>query len=99
MNEPNARLRVLIVEDNDGDALLLQEALRERGTLAVEVTRATTLLEGLTALGTSEPDAVLLDLTLPDSQGLETLRRVCQHAPRSPVIIMTGLDDESMAIN
>ena len=98
MNQSSTHLRVLVIEDNDGDARLLQEALRAGSATAVELERARTLTEGLARLDGPPPDAVLLDLNLPDSQGMETLRRVCTRAPRTPVIVLTGLHDESAAI-
>ncbi|MCE9614216.1 MAG: response regulator [Lentisphaerae bacterium] len=91
------RLNVLVVEDNDGDARLLQEALREAAPTPVTMSRTTSLKAARDYLAVQTPDAILLDLHLPDSQGLDTLRRLAQETPRTPIIVLTGLNDESVA--
>jgi PAS domain S-box-containing protein len=87
-----APLRLLLVEDNPGDARLVTEALKDVRRLELE--RAGRLDEGIERLGGRAIDAVLLDLGLPDSQGIDTLRAFLQKAPATPVIVLTGLDDE-----
>jgi PAS domain S-box-containing protein len=91
-------IRILLVEDNPGDARLFLELVRETGAgrLKLEhVERLDTALEKLS----SEPfDIVLLDLSLPDEQGLATLVRTHAHAPKVPIVVLTGLDDEALAV-
>jgi PAS domain S-box-containing protein len=87
-------LNVLLIEDNRGDVLLLREAL---GGGSIEVRPAGTLAEGLAILEHERFDGVLLDLGLPDSQGLATLAAVLA-ATRKPVIVVTGLADEAVGL-
>ena len=91
-------LHLLIIDDNSGDARLVWEELKLSGSRVLfEPAWADCLAAGLARLAASAFDAVLLDLGLPDSQGLETLRRVQETAPKLPVVVMTGLDDENLA--
>lgn len=91
------RLRVLIVEDNPGDARLLQEVLRESRSMQIEWQHVTRLADGLAALQGGALDLVLLDLSLPDARGLEAVVRTHAAAPHLPIVILTGLDDEVTA--
>jgi two-component system sensor kinase FixL len=94
-------INVLLVEDNPADARLLVESLREAGPDLFRVTRAVRLNEALTLLARPQAaafDVVLLDLSLPDSSGLETVTRVRATAPRVPLVVLTGLQDESLAL-
>jgi serine phosphatase RsbU (regulator of sigma subunit) len=84
---------VLLVEDDDGDALLVEDFLAE-ALPGARLTRSRTLGEALSALD-GTVDCVLLDLRLPDAIGLDTVRRVRQRAPDIPLIVLTGLNDES----
>jgi PleD family two-component response regulator len=87
-------LRVLVVEDNRGDRVLLRTNLAPFGQ-AIAITEATTLAEALAAVnGDSLFDVALLDLGLPDSQGLATLVSFLAAAPRVPTVVLTGLDDD-----
>jgi serine phosphatase RsbU (regulator of sigma subunit) len=81
--------RVLLVEDDAGDALLVRECLREVGFSEPEVSWHRTLASGLVALETP-PECVLLDLGLPDADGLSALHRVVAVAGEVPVIVLTG---------
>ncbi len=96
MNERMPRLDVLLVEDNPGDARLIREMLSDVPTAGLRLHQADRLATGLERLGGM--DVVLLDLTLPDSHGLETFQRVRAHAPSMPVVVLTGLDDETVAV-
>lgn len=89
---------VLLIEDNPGDARLVTEYLSERFGDECEVRGARTLADGLEALRDGPFDVVLLDLALPDSCGLDTFMRVNAQAPRTPVVILTGDDDDDQAI-
>ena len=91
-------IRVLLVEDNPGDARLLQEMLNEPGSLRPELTHLGCMNDALDHLTTKIANIVLLDLGLPDADGLTALRQVHAVAPSIPLVVMTGLDDESLAI-
>ena len=92
------RLRVLLVEDEPGDARLVTGALKQSRSPAFTVVHDLTLTGALARLAEGEPfDVVLLDLSLPDSSGIETLRRMQQAQRSLPIVIMTGLDDPAFA--
>lgn len=91
-------LRVLVIEDNPGDALLLELTLEETAPARYKLLQAGTLAAG-TALLASEPvDLVLVDLGLPDSQGLDSCERVVAAAPDVAVVVLTGWDDGGIAL-
>jgi signal transduction histidine kinase len=91
-------LRVLLIEDNPDDADLLRELLAESRGARVALSVAETLDEGMAVLDRAPVDLLLLDLTLPDSRGLETLRRAFAHAARVPIIVLTGLEDDVLGV-
>lgn len=95
MSDPSTH--VLLIEDNPGDADLVRLRLVE-GKSPVDVSCAERLADGLAALAKDAPSVVLLDLNLPDSQGAETFRRVLEKAPNIPVVILSGQDDEALAM-
>ncbi len=88
---------VLLIEDNPGDADLVRLRLVE-GKSAVNVSYAGKLSDGLASLAKHVPSVVLLDLNLPDSHGAETFRRVLEKAPNVAVVILSGQDDEALAM-
>ena len=95
MNEA-IQTRVLLVEDNPAQARLIQE-------LVAEASPGTFFIEHVEKLGDAlhrlqDSGAVLLDLSLPDSQGLATVERVRQQAPHIPIVVLTGLEDESIGV-
>jgi Flp pilus assembly CpaE family ATPase len=90
--------KVLLIEDNLGDARLVQEMLAESGNHAFRIHTADCLLAALDALAHDAFDVALVDLSLPDSHGLETLLTIQRHAPGLPVVALTGLDSDSMAL-
>jgi Flp pilus assembly CpaE family ATPase len=94
---PEGPLRILLIEDNPGDAGLVREMLSGSQGVRFQVEWVQALLPGMVRLGRGEIDMVLLDLTLPDSQGLQTLTAVRSCAPSLPVVILTGLDDALFA--
>lgn len=100
MSEPlrNA-LRVLLIEDDLADADLLKELLSGQRNPSFEVTGVGRLGEGLKRLGEGGIDVVLLDMSLPDSQGVGTASRVSQQFPSVPIVVLTGLDDETFALD
>jgi signal transduction histidine kinase len=92
------KTRVLLVEDNPGQARLIQELLAEAAPEAFSIETADELGAALSRLRSHAADAVLLDLSLPDSQGLATIERVRQQAPDVPIVVLTGLDDQSLGV-
>jgi anti-anti-sigma factor len=91
-------IKVLLVEDNPGDARLLREMLAEVGGISFELEYADQLSSGLERLAVEGIDLILLDLSLPDSQGLDTFARANAQAPQVPIIVLSGLDDEVLAV-
>ncbi len=93
MIERRKEFGILLLEDSPGDAKLFETLL---GTSSAErrVVRAGTLQAGLALLAEREFNIVVLDLGLPDSRGLETFLQTRARAPETPIIILTGLDDE-----
>lgn len=90
---------ILLVEDNPGDARLIRELLvDEIGRAAFDMQVAESLESALEMLGTALPHVVFLDLSLPDSFGLETLYRLQSRAPALPVIVLTGNEDQQLAL-
>jgi signal transduction histidine kinase len=88
---------VLVIEDNPGDADLVRLRLVE-GKSAADVSCVSRLSDGLDSLKQKSPSVILLDLNLPDSQGAETFRKVLEKAPNVPVVILSGQDDEDLAM-
>jgi serine phosphatase RsbU (regulator of sigma subunit) len=86
--------RVLLVEDDEGDALLVRECLFESGVPEVDVLWQRTLADGIEALDES-PGCVLLDLGLPDADGLAALHNLVAAAGPTPVIVLTGRNDRT----
>jgi diguanylate cyclase (GGDEF)-like protein/PAS domain S-box-containing protein len=89
--------RLLLVEDNPGDARLLREMFNEEGSPNTQLTHVVSLGEAERYLQGQAVDVILLDLGLPDAQGLSAVRRAQAAAPRVPLVVLTGLDDESVA--
>lgn len=88
--------RILLAEDNPGDADVLCEAI-EMTCAGATLTVVESLREAMEQAGTGRYELLMLDLGLPDSVGLDTLRAAQRQAPDLPVVVMTGLDDESTA--
>ena len=93
----NATKHVLLIEDNPGDADLVRLRLVE-GKTPVEVNCVQRLSDGLASLSAEAPAIILLDLNLPDSHGSETFRKVLDKAPDVPVVILSGQEDEALAL-
>lgn len=89
--------RVLLVEDNPGDADLVRLRLVE-GNASARVECVPRLSDALESLAREMPSLVLLDLNLPDSHGAETFRKILEQAPTVPVVVLSGQDDEALAI-
>jgi PAS domain S-box-containing protein len=96
MDRP-AATQLLLIEDNPGDARLLREMLSEQRAQATSLKHVECMHDGEQHLATHAVDLILLDLGLGDAQGLEAVRRAHAAAPRVPLVVLTGLDDESVA--
>jgi two-component system sensor histidine kinase/response regulator len=95
LKEPT--LNILLVEDNPGDFVIVKELLKSSG-INFKLTHTLTLKETLSVCIKHDYDVVLLDLGLPDTTGLETLKTIQLFKVKSPVVVMTGLDDEDTAL-
>jgi len=91
-------MKILLVEDNPGDARLVSEMLRECVTLSFRITHAVRIDEALKILKGEKFNVVLLDLNLPDSRGLDSIEKITAQEPTVPVIIFTGVNNETLGI-
>lgn len=94
----DAPLQILLVEDNPGDARLVEAGLKDGLDVDFELLRVARLEEGARTLGERTVDLVLLDLNLPDASGLDTIQGIQSVGSDSPVVVLTGLDDEETAL-
>ena len=90
-------INVLLVEDNPGDARLIRLMLAEGGVPGFAVTHVIRLAEALDRIPIEQLDVILLDLKLPDEHGFQTFVRAYQAAPGIAILLLTGLDDQSLA--
>jgi DNA-binding NtrC family response regulator len=91
-------IEVLLVEDNPGDARLVQESLADASTRQFNLTHVDRLEDAVRRLERGSYDVVLLDLLLQDSQRLGTLMAIHDQAPRIPIVVFTGLEDEVVGL-
>lgn len=91
-------LQILLVEDSISDAILLQESVLSSGVKDLSISVVGSLRESTDHLKNNHIDATLLDLSLPDSSGLETVRRVRGACPDMPIVVLTGVDDEKTGV-
>ncbi len=91
-------INALLIEDNPGDARLIRELLAESGGPGFHLDWADSLSSGLKRLANNEIDVVLLDLSLQDSLGLPTFVKTYTQAPEVPIVVLAGLDDETVAV-
>lgn len=91
-------LKILLIEDNPGDARLIKEALSEVESTDIELSHATRLQEGLEKLAAAKFDVLLLDLSLPDTSGLNTIRQAHKAVAGVPIIVLTGFNDEAFSV-
>lgn len=91
-------MNVLLIEDDPEDSYFIEELLSEENNCPFDLEFSDRLSSGLKRLDKGGVDLILLDLSLPDSHGLETLSKVQAHAPDVPVVILTGLNDKLPAI-
>jgi diguanylate cyclase (GGDEF)-like protein len=97
MNDISQDLKLLLVEDSDADAGLLLEMLKEHPDNPVCITLARSMREAEAHLAEAEVDAIVLDIGLPDVDGIGAVQRVREAAPRVPLVVLTGRDDEALA--
>jgi Flp pilus assembly CpaE family ATPase len=95
---PQPIFNILLIEDNPGDAALVKETLADADDAVFRVHWADALLPGLDRLARGDIDLVLLDVSLPDSHGLDGLNTIRIHAPDLPVVLLTGWGNESLAL-
>jgi len=95
---PGKLLKILLVEDSESDAALLRENIRLSNVDDLRLDYAHSLQEAIDHFRSNHIDAMLLDLTLPDSSGLETIRRVRQAGTDMPIVVLTGVDDENTGV-
>lgn len=91
--------KVLIIEDNMSDAWLAREAARGIPDVSVDVEHVNRLANGLQRLREGPLDVVLLDLGLPDSQGIDALKVILEAHPDLPIVVLTGSDDEALGVS
>lgn len=92
-------MKILLIEDHKPDAILLRELLSENSADPIHLFHFERLGDALEALKTREFDIALLDLSLPDAFGQETFRRLNRVAPSLPIIVLTGIDDQDLAMD
>ena len=95
---PAGETRVLLVEDDSYDAAMVIEMLRRASGASFSVTRANSLTAAIAELGMHSWDALLVDLTLPDASGLDIVKHLREHAPTTPLVVLTGNSDERLAV-
>ena len=93
------KIKVLLIEDDPSDLYLIKKMLAEERDDSFVLEHTDNLSEGLGRLNKTDFDVVLLDLGLPDSWGLETFITIHARAPQIPIVVLSGLDDKSLAIN
>ncbi|HEX7588022.1 MAG TPA: diguanylate cyclase [Anaerolineae bacterium] len=94
----NQKIKILHVEDNPGDIRLVRELLHDVSADEFSLVDVERLADALTSLASRNYDVILLDLSLPDSQGLETVRQIREAAARVPIVIMSGHNDANTAV-
>ncbi|MES2140583.1 MAG: response regulator [Bacteroidota bacterium] len=92
-------IKILVIEDNAGDARLINIYLKEFYGDKFIFSSVDYLSKGLELLSKETFDIIILDLTLPDSNGLDTFKKIYEHSPKTPIIVLTGLEDESIGLN
>lgn len=96
--ETNLTSRILLIEDNPGDADLIEDLLDQAGSVQYKTVRATSIAEATQRLKEHRVDVVLLDLSLPDGTGIETVKSVRATSGDVPIVILTGTEDEALAL-
>ena len=96
--QENPPIRILLVEDDAGDAQIVREILSKEKTPPFALDRVDRLQAGLDRLNRVKPDAILLDLDLPDSKGLDTFSQIYAVVSAIPIVVLSGLGDDSVAL-
>lgn len=96
---PERHLKVLLIEDNPGDVRLIREMLAEARETLFHLESADGLAAGMQQLAKAPVDLILLDLSLPDSQGIETFQKAYAQAADVPIVVLSGSDDEELAMS
>lgn len=96
---PKAEIRILVVEDNVLNARMQESMLTRAEDRTFRISRADSLLSALDLITKQQFDIAMVDLTLPDSQGIETFLTIQRHAPNLPIIVVSGNEDEAVALN
>ncbi len=91
------KIEILLVEDNPGDAYLLQDQLQQTDTIQFNLIHVNCLEKAIATLDKTSFNIILLDLILPDSRGLETFLQIQATNPHIPIILLTGMDDKELA--
>jgi two-component system, cell cycle sensor histidine kinase and response regulator CckA len=92
-------IKILLIEDNPGDVLLLQETLSDITFVELELVHVERLAHALKRLQLEDFDVILLDLVLPDSDGLDTFVQIQSQTPATPIVVLTGMADETLAMS
>ena len=92
-------IRILLIEDNPDDVFFLRMVLNKVTATRFQLESAESLAAGLARLDAGDIEVVLLDLTLPDAAGMDTVHAVKAHANGRPIIVLSGVDDETLAVN
>jgi CheY-like chemotaxis protein len=97
--EAEKRLHLLLVEDNPDDAQMFVDLISDHVQVPIDLALSGTLAEALKELQKEPYEIILLDLSLPDSEGPDTYHRISAAAPQTPIVILTGLDDDQVALS
>lgn len=99
MNDMSSKsIKILLVEDNPGDVVLLHVAVQEAVAPQVKLERVKRLSEAMERVERDPFDVILLDLSLPDSQGFDSVARALERAPDIPIVVLTAVDDEELGL-
>jgi PAS domain S-box-containing protein len=94
----NRKIKILLIEDSVDDAELIKRKLEQSANVRFSITAVKRLDDGLKQIAKTKPDVILSDLGLPDSHGLDTVTKILLQVPRIPLVVLSGFDDEDIAI-
>lgn len=90
--------KILLIEDDEGDVFLFQEIVQEIKSFTLKIQVESNLESGFNAIVNNDFDVVLTDLGLPDSTGIDTLKKLVEKFPQVPFVVLTGLDDDEAGL-